>query len=149
MLLTCINPQARKQWNCSGVKLTRYTDYALRVLQHLAQHTDRLCSIHELSEACGAPENHVMKVTPLLVRGGFIASARGRGGGLKLAKTAGDIRLGAVVRLTEGGLDLGDCQDCKLGPDCGMHNVLTGASDAFLSHLDTVTLADVLKSKTA
>ncbi len=126
------------------MKLTRYTDYALRVLQLLGRNPDKLMSIHELSKTCGAPENHVMKVTPALVRGGFIASARGRGGGLKLAKNPRDIRLGDVVRVTEGGLDLGECGDCAMATDCHLTAALTNASDAFFQALDTVTLADVI-----
>ena len=31
------------------MRLTRYTDYSLRVLIHLALHEDRLCSIGEIS----------------------------------------------------------------------------------------------------
>lgn len=126
------------------VKLTRYTDYALRVLQLLGRNPDKLMSIHELSTACGAPENHVMKVTPALVRGGFIASARGRGGGLKLAKNPKEIRLGDVVRVTEGGLDLGECGECLMAADCHLSSALNSASDAFFNALDGVTLADVI-----
>jgi Rrf2 family transcriptional regulator, nitric oxide-sensitive transcriptional repressor len=131
------------------VKLTRYTDYALRVLLLLGRNPDKLMSIHELSTACGAPENHVMKVTPTLVRGGFIASARGRGGGLKLAKAPSEIRLGEVVRITEGGLDLGECAECAMADDCNLNDALSGAGEAFLMALDGFTLADVIAPRKA
>jgi Rrf2 family nitric oxide-sensitive transcriptional repressor len=38
------------------MKLTRDTDYSLRVLLHLAAHPDRLCSIAEISRAYASPK---------------------------------------------------------------------------------------------
>lgn len=128
------------------MKLTRYTDYALRILLQLGRSPNRLQSIHDLSVACNAPENHVMKVTPTLVRGGLAASARGRGGGMKLAKTPDQISVGEVVRLTEGPLDVGECNDCLQCNSCHLPNVLENAGEAFLLALDKVTLADILAS---
>ena len=80
------------------MKLTRYTDYSLRVLLHLAAHPDRLCSIAEISRAYGISENHLMKVVHDLGKGGFVTTARGRGGGLRLGRPAQLISIGEVVR---------------------------------------------------
>ena len=132
----------------SLVKLTRYTDYALRILIQLARAPDRLQSIRELSLACDAPENHVMKVTPTLVRGRLVASARGSGGGMKLAKSADQIRIGDVVRLTEGVLNIGACEACTPCVGCGLPNLLAEAGEAFLTTLNRQSLADLLQDQT-
>ena len=126
------------------MKLTRYTDYALRIMTHLAMVPDGLVAIHTLAAACDAPETHVMKVTPTLVRGGFVKSTRGRGGGLRLGRPAEEIRLGDIVRLTESGFDLEGCSDCALEPRCKLKQAIALAGEAFLAVLNQFTLADML-----
>jgi Rrf2 family nitric oxide-sensitive transcriptional repressor len=125
------------------MKLTRYSDYALRVLTYLASHDDRLASIREIAERYRISENHLMKVVHDLGRAGFILTSRGRGGGLRLARPANEIMLGEVVRHTEDGFDLVDCGSCLIAPACGATGVLKEATRAFLAVLDRYTLADV------
>jgi len=126
------------------MKLTRYTDYSLRVLLHLAAHPDRLCSIAEISRAYRISENHLMKVVHDLGKGGFVTTARGRGGGLKLGRPAELISIGEVVRYTEDGLELVDCESCVIAPACVLTGLLDDALGAFLAVLDRATLADML-----
>jgi len=96
------------------MRLTRYTDYAMRVLIHLAAHPERLCSIAEISSAYDISQNHLMKVVNDLAREGFVASSRGRNGGIRLGRPAGEIHVGTVVRHTEEGFDLVDCGACVI-----------------------------------
>jgi Rrf2 family nitric oxide-sensitive transcriptional repressor len=126
------------------VRLTRYTDYALRVLMYLGARDDRLCSIREIAQAYGISENHLMKVVQDLGRLGFVTTVRGRGGGLRLARPAEEIRVGAVVRKTETDMDLADCGSCVLVGLCGLTGALNAALRAFLDTLDRYTLADVI-----
>lgn len=129
------------------MKLTRYSDYALRVLTYLASHDDRLASIREIAERYRISENHLMKVVHDLGRAGFILTSRGRGGGLRLARPANEIALGDIVRHTEEGFDLVDCGSCLIAPACGATGVLKEATRAFLAVLDRYTLADVAQQR--
>jgi len=129
------------------MKLTRYSDYALRVLTYLASHDDRRASIREIAERYRISENHLMKVVHDLGRAGFIATSRGRGGGLRLARPAGEIVLGDVVRHTEDSFDLVDCASCLIAPACGATAILAEATRAFLAVLDRYTLADVANQR--
>ena len=126
------------------MRLTRHTDYALRVLIHLAQHTGRLCSISEIAALHAISRNHLMKVVNQIVNAGFVDSVRGRGGGIRLARQPKDIVIGAVVRACEPSLDIVDCSDCALMPGCGLTPVLGQAMTAFLAVLDHKSLADIL-----
>lgn len=128
------------------MKLTRYTDYALRVLIYLALAPDRQCSIAEIAQSYGASANHMMKIVQQLAREGFIASARGRGGGIRLGKAPEQIRVGAVVRLTEPDMDLAECGGCVINGVCGLTSAFGRATEAFLRVLDDYTLADVIRS---
>lgn len=129
------------------MRLTRYTDYAMRVLLYVGARPERLCSISEISRAYGISQNHLMKVVHDLGKAGYLASARGRFGGIKLRRPAEDISVGAVVRHTEDGFDLVDCGSCIIAPACGLTGALGEALAAFLAVLDRYTLADLLTKR--
>lgn len=122
------------------MRLTRYTDYAMRVLLYLAARPDRLCSISEIAGAYGISQNHLMKVVSDLVGAGYLESVRGRSGGVRLARPPAEINIGAVVRHTEDGFDLVDCGSCVIAPACGLTGALAQALSAFMKVLDGYTL---------
>src|ERR1700761_7282470 len=126
------------------MRLTRYTDYAMRVLIHLGAREDELSSIAGIARAYGISQNHLMKVVQDLGKAGYVATQRGRGGGIRLARPAAEINLGAVVRHSEEGFQLVDCDDCLIAPACSLPRVLNEAVGAFLAVLDQYTLEDIL-----
>ena len=129
------------------MRLTQYTDYALRVMLYLARHPDRLCSIQEIATAYDISKNHLMKIINDLVHAGFLISVRGRNGGIRLARPPGGINVGALIRHTENDFDLVGCGRCIIAPACGMTSVLDEAVAAFLAVLDRYSLADALARK--
>jgi Rrf2 family nitric oxide-sensitive transcriptional repressor len=129
------------------VKLTRYTDYALRVLMHLAARPDRLSSIGEIARSYGISQNHLMKVVHDLRKAGYVDAVRGRSGGIRLARPPAEINVGAVVRHTEEGFDLVDCGSCVIAPACGLTGVLGEALGAFMRVLDSYTLGDLTANR--
>lgn len=131
------------------MRLTRYTDYAIRVLLHLAAHDDRTVSIQEIANAYGISKDHLMKVVQDLSKTGFVAAQRGRGGGLRLGRPACEIRIGDVVRQTEDGFQLVDCGSCKVAPVCGLPRTLNEATAAFLAVLDAQTLDAIVADQAA
>lgn len=126
------------------MRLTRYTDYAMRVLLHLGARPDGLCSIAEVARAYGVSQNHMMKVVNDLSNAGYIATVRGRGGGIRLGRAPADINVGALIRHTEDGFDLVDCGSCVIAPACGLTGALHEALAAFMAVLDGYTLDDLL-----
>ena len=129
------------------MRLTLYTDYAMRVLLYLGARPGRLCSISEISGAYRISQNHLMKVVNDLVREGYVASVRGRFGGIRLGRPTTEINVGAVIRHTEDGFDLVDCGSCVIAPACGLTGVLYEALAAFMAVLDGYTLDDLLAKR--
>lgn len=129
------------------MRLTRYTDYALRVLMYLGTHADRRCSIAEIADAYGISRNHLMKVVNLLAHDGYVDALRGRTGGLRLGRPPAEIAIGAVVRRTEEGFDLADCPSCPITPACRLKGVLAAGVTAMLQVFDDYTLADLLRPR--
>ena len=126
------------------MKLTLFTDYAVRVLLYLGARPERRCSIAEIARAYRVSQNHLMKVVNTLAREGYVESVRGRGGGIRLGRAPEAINLGALVRATEDGFQLVDCGQCVVAPACGVTGVLGEALAAFMAVLDRYTLADML-----
>jgi Rrf2 family transcriptional regulator, nitric oxide-sensitive transcriptional repressor len=131
------------------VKLTKFSDYSLRLLIYLGVHPDRLVSVAEVSRAYHVSPHVVVKVVQLLVEQELVVSVQGRNGGLRLAKPPEAINVGRLIRQTEPGLDLVECFDqarntCPIEPACGLKGALKRAQRAFFGVLDAHTLADFL-----
>lgn len=128
------------------MKLTLYTDYSLRVLLYLAPQKGGLASIGEIAQAYGISRNHLMKVVHNLGRANYVTSVRGRSGGIRLARSASEINVGAVVRTMEQDFGLVDCPNCRLMPTCGLRQVLGEAMAAFMKVLDNYSIQDLLST---
>lgn len=126
------------------MRLTSFTDYALRVLIHLALYPDRMWSIAEIAHAHGLSHNHLTKVISLLSREGYLHTARGRSGGVRLARPADSITVGEVVRDTEDGFELADCPGCVLFQTCGLTAVFNEGARAMVAVFDGYRISDLL-----
>ena len=134
------------------LRLTVYTDYALRLLMYLALKDDGLATIAEVAESYGISKNHLMKVAHQLGVAGYVATVRGRSGGLRLAKPAEAIGLGEVVRHTEPDMALVSCfkpvnAPCAIQQCCVLQSALEKAWLAFVEVLDGYTLSDLVKPR--
>jgi Rrf2 family nitric oxide-sensitive transcriptional repressor len=132
------------------MRLTTHTDYALRILMTLAVTDDgRLVTIEELADRHRISRNHLMKVAQTLVGIGLVKGVRGRRGGLALALSPEDIRMGNVVRMLETDMELVAClgrepANCALAGLCRLTGAFRGAVEAFFAELDRLTLADLV-----
>jgi len=118
------------------MRLTVQTDYALRMLMHLAVHDGRLSTISEIAIRYGISKNHLMKVAQSLSAWGFASSVRGRAGGLRLARPPSEISVGAVARLLEAGSALVECFTggagaCFITPACKLKGILARRRSRF------------------
>ncbi|MBI1365801.1 MAG: Rrf2 family transcriptional regulator [Alphaproteobacteria bacterium] len=131
------------------MRLNLQTDYALRLLMHLAVNGDRFSTIADIAHRYDISKNHLMKVANILAREGVIEAVRGRSGGLRLARPAETLNVGAVVRLMEADLAIVECfqggkGECLITPACRLKGVLKEALEAFLDALDQYTINDLV-----
>ena len=127
------------------MRLTTYTDYALRTLMHLAAHRDQLITIQDIADLHHISKNHLTKVVHHLGQLGLVTTIRGRSGGLKLGKEPQAINVGQVVRVTETDFHMAECfmgdeNQCVFASFCILESALARATQAFLAVLDAVTL---------
>src|SRR5699024_3513229 len=131
------------------MRLTQYTDYALRILMYLSvKEGNDKTTITEVTTAYGISRNHLTKVIHHLGILELIETTRGRGGGFTLAKKPEDISIGYVVRHMEEDFFVVECfnrdnNNCILTPVCKLPAVLNEALQAFFTVLDKYTIADI------
>lgn len=132
------------------MQLTLHADYAFRVLLYLgSQPENHVASTGEISKAYGISRHHLVRVVQTLEKHGYVNIRGGRSGGVSLARSPRDIRLGDVVRKAETNLKVVECFDkatntCPIINVCHLKPALNLALNAFLSVLDGYTLDDML-----
>jgi len=130
------------------MRLNLQTDYALRLLMHLAVNDDALSTIAEVAERYDISKNHLMKVAHVLGSKNVIETVRGRTGGLRLAQPAREINVGTIVRLMEADLAVVECfqggaDKCLITTACRLKGIFNEALTAFLSVLDQYSIDDL------
>jgi Rrf2 family protein len=102
-----------------------------------------------LVEATAIPSSFLPQVMGDLVRAGLVANRRGRLGGYRLARPAGDISLLAVVEAVEGDGRRRTCVlrggPCRRDGACDVHDAFFRAQEAVFGTLAEVSLGDVAR----
>jgi Rrf2 family protein len=128
--------------------LTRKGEYAIRGLVYLArQPAGRLVLIQEIAAEAQAPASFLAKILQDFVKGGFVQSARGSGGGFILARPAESITLRQLVEVIEGPILPNRClsrgEVCGRQGGCKVHDVWRRVQQQMVDTLDQVTLAQM------
>ena len=134
------------------MRLTTFSDYSLRVLIYLGVHDEEIATVGQIADAYGISANHLMKVVHYLAQGGYIETARGKGGGMRLGLAPERINVGELLRGTEDNRKLVECfdrdnSDCRIEAACVLRGMLGRALEAFFASLDAYTLADLIAPK--
>jgi Rrf2 family nitric oxide-sensitive transcriptional repressor len=133
------------------MRLTRFTDNALRCLMYLGTTGDRVVTVGEVASRMAMSEDHLLKVVRRLVELGYVVTVRGRRGGVRLATEPSRITVGDVVRATEENVALVPCftpgdDSCPLTGNCALADSLDQALGAFFASLQRQTIADLIGS---
>jgi len=136
------------------MRLTRQTNYAIRILMYCAANDTRLSRIPEIAAAYSVSELFLFKILQPLVENRLVETVRGRNGGVRLAKPAADITLFDVVRVTEENFAMAECfendaTDCPLVDSCALNAALREALGAFFEVLQSHTIADLVRERPA
>lgn len=170
------------------MRLTNYSDYALRILMYLAvmPPSNDLATIADIADSYQISKSHLTKIVHQLAQLGYIDSVRGKNGGIRLAMAADKINLGQILRHTEPDFDIVPCFQqvsmqntsndindadstniqqlsclmptietvnrhtfspskslCAINPSCLLKGLLHEATQAFITVMDSYTLADI------
>lgn len=139
-------------YNCSMLVSTRGR-YALRIVLELSSRkTDERVSLAELSEKQEVSLKYAEAIVSLLVKEGILNGQRGKSGGYKLGKPAGEIKVGEILKLTEDSLAPVSCLDCNPNqcPKAGSCKTLPmweELNSMITGYLYKVSIKDLLEGK--
>ncbi len=135
------------------MRLTKQTNYAVRMLMYCAANTEQLSRIPEIAKAYGVSELFLFKILQPLNKAGLVETVRGRNGGVRLGRPAEKITLFDVVKVTEDSFAMAECfeddgdVDCPLIDSCGLNSALRKALNAFFDVLTEYTIDDLVKAR--
>src|ERR1019366_5541611 len=131
----------------SSMQLTRAADYAVRVMIHLATHTEGRVLLPELAEVSDAPESVLSKGLQALSRGGLISSRRGQSGGFQISQGGREASMLQVLDAIDGPICLNVClisgNSCQRKAHCPAHPVWAEAKMAMVEVLSSATVAEL------
>lgn len=134
------------------MRLTRQTNYAIRMLMYCAANEGQLSRVPEIARAYSVSELFLFKILQPLVQNNMIETVRGRNGGIRLGKAAHEITVFDVVHVTEENFAMAECfendaTECPLVDSCALNSALREALGAFFTVLSQYTIADLVKAR--
>jgi Rrf2 family protein len=132
--------------------LTNKGKYGLKALVYLSRlEPDELALSSEIAEARDIPRKFLETILVELRNGGFVTSRKGKSGGYRLARAAGDIRVGSIIRTLDGTLapiscasksNYQKCDDCDES-QCEVRRLMAEVRQAICDVLDMRSLAEL------
>lgn len=134
--------------------INRHTDYATRIVLHLATLDE---GVHVTAADIAAqgllPAPFIRRVIAQLANAGIVRTIRGSRGGVTLARPASEISLLDILRAMEGGVVLNACvgapHACTNSGLCPARIAWAGATRAMEDQLRSVHFADLARSAAA
>jgi Rrf2 family protein len=134
--------------------LTAKGKYGLKALSYLAtKKPGTTTQAIDIAEAHNIPKKFLDAILGDLRKAGLIRAKKGPGGGYMLARPAGKIKVGSVIRVLDGPLApiacasrtaYRPCRDCRDVKACSVRLTMTKVRDAMSGVLDRVSVADML-----
>ena len=108
-------------------------------------------STKQIAKAASVPYPLLAKIVSQLRRAGLLHAARGKHGGILLARPPAAITIRDVVVALDGEDILNDCplhlQPCNCDRECTLHPLWQPARDAVVRFMETTTLEDVAQAR--
>jgi Rrf2 family transcriptional regulator, iron-sulfur cluster assembly transcription factor len=137
------------------MRLSTKGRYAVMAMVDLARRegdASRAVALADIAERQEISLSYLEQLFARLRRKGLVRSARGPGGGYRLARTAVETSIADIVHAVDEPLRATRCE--KLGPGCMIrgercltHDLWADLGDRIEDYLSSVTLADVIGGK--
>ena len=127
--------------------------YAVRIMVDLAEHSEgNNVPLKEMAERQEISLKYLEQIMAVLVKGKLVEGAHGKGGGYQLTREPSEYKIGEILRLTEGDLNLVPCLDvdqasCPRVAQCRTYDLWQGLSKVINQYLDSITLADLMNKE--
>ena len=131
------------------LQITQNTTYAVRCLVYLKDHPGKFLPLKQIAAGTHIPAPFLSKILQNMTRHGFTGSARGSGGGFRLALPVEKISMYDIAVAASGGnsalkVPCLRCETpCALRQDCRLRSVWSDLGEVVDMHLRSRTLAQL------
>ena len=129
------------------MKFSTRDRYALRLMVELANRPNDLIPLKDISDKQRISLKYLEQIVTPLAKAGLVSSVRGAQGGYRLARPAGEITSGEILRAVEGSTAPVACDgidnSCTRSDLCSTVKFWRGLDDVIEKYVDGVTLADL------
>ncbi len=127
------------------MKLSTKGRYGLRVMYYLAETTENITTLSELSKKTGVNAPYLEKILGILKKAKLVDTERGANGGYLIARDPKEISIGEILRALEDNLYLADCNSGKCNKEtCPNKNIFNFIYEEINNLLDSKTLYDMI-----
>lgn len=133
------------------MKLSTNSRYGVRAIFDIAYHSNGLeTQVKDISKRQGISQRYLEQIFQKLKKAGIIGSKRGPHGGYFLRKKPEEIKVGEIIRVTEGGIDPVACANprkakdiCKKTGECVTQIIWNEAGERLKTYFDSITIKDL------
>lgn len=130
------------------MRLTTKGRYAVTAMLDLAFHEDQgSITLAQISQRQGVSISYLEQLFAKLRRCKLVTSARGPGGGYRLATSPAQISVAQIVDAADDSMDATRClgrADCQQGAVCLTHHLWSDLSERLQQFLNDISLADLV-----
>ena len=131
------------------MKISTKGRYALRIMVDIAQNSnDDYVSIKSISERQNISNKYIEQIVSKLLKANMLITYRGHTGGYKLSKKPGEYKVGDILRVAEGDLNVIECVhgfDCTRKVNCSTYSFWKKLDTVINEYADSYTLEELLK----
>ena len=131
------------------MKISTKGRYALRIMVDIAQNSkDDYVSIKSISERQNISNKYIEQIVSKLVKSDLLLTSRGHTGGYKLSRKPSDYKVGEILRVAEGDLNVIECVhgfECPRKIGCSTYSFWKGLDTVINEYADSYTLEELLK----
>ena len=131
------------------MKISTKGRYALRIMIDIAKYgKDDYVSIHSISKRQDISNKYIEQIVSKLTKANLLTTLRGHTGGYKLSKKPSEYKVGEILRVAEGDLNVIDCvkdNNCPRKSICSTYYFWEGLDRVINEYADSYTLEELIK----
>ena len=131
------------------MKISTKGRYALRIMVDIAQNSKNdYVSIKGISKRQSISNKYIEQIISKLVKSNLLIASRGHMGGYKLSRKPNEYKVGEILRVAEGNLNVIECvhgYDCPRKVGCSTYSFWKGLDTVINEYADSYTLEELLK----
>ena len=135
------------------MKMSTKGRYAVMAMIDIGEHSHgRPISLAEIAERQDISQEYLEQLFGKLRKAGLVESARGPGGGYRLAREAGEIPMADIILAVDEPLRVTRCEGdavegCVKGEKCNSHDLWSSLGRQMMYFLGSITLDDVVSKR--